>query len=137
MNPEYSDEYLQHYGVLGMRWGVRKGNASQAFARSAKKAQRLEKRYNKKADKAVKRQAKAEKQLSKVHTVFGHNPKRARRALKAQSKAARANIKATKAQNKIIKWEDNMAKEFANVKIKDISPEHLNIGRDYVHMLMK
>ena len=35
----YSEEYLIHYGVLGMRWGVRKrrGTVSSGSSKSSKK----------------------------------------------------------------------------------------------------
>lgn len=50
---ERSSEYLQHYGVRGMKWGVRKaierGN-SKALARHYRKAQNKLAKLNKKAD---------------------------------------------------------------------------------------
>lgn len=35
---------LYHYGVLGMKWGVRRGNVAKAYAKSSKKKVKLEKR---------------------------------------------------------------------------------------------
>ena len=58
---ERSDEYLAHYGVRGMRWGVRKAIASgnsarlgKQYAKAQKKLAKLEKRASK-ADKYKKR----------------------------------------------------------------------------------
>jgi hypothetical protein len=58
---ERSDEYLAHYGVRGMKWGVRKaiasGNAKRLgrqYAKAQKKLAKLEKRAAK-ADKYKKR----------------------------------------------------------------------------------
>lgn len=129
MNPEYSEEYLQHYGVLGMKWGIRRGNASEAYARSARKAQRLKNKYQKQNVKAAKKDLKATKALGRHG--FSKN------YAKASTKAAKAHYKAAKTQKKLAKWEKHMSKEFANVKVKDIKPEHLSAGREYVYMLAK
>ena len=129
MNPEYSEDYLQHYGMLGMKWGVRKGNASAAYAKSARKAQRLKNKYQKQNVRAAKKDLNATKKLGR----YGFSKTYA----KASSKAAKAHYKAAKTQKKLAKWEKYMSKEFANVSVKDISPEHLSAGREYVYMLMK
>ena len=43
-----SDNYLIHYGVLGMKWGVRKGNYSTTFVKASKKADKLKTRADSK-----------------------------------------------------------------------------------------
>lgn len=40
---ETHEEFLAHYGVLGTRWGVRKGRGHQAAVRSVKKLRNLDK----------------------------------------------------------------------------------------------
>lgn len=37
MNEEYRDQYLMHYGVMGMRWGVRRRRTSSGVSRSSGK----------------------------------------------------------------------------------------------------
>lgn len=51
------DDYLEHYGVKGMKWGVRKSDKERSAKRTAKKEARQEKttnRYLKKADASTK-----------------------------------------------------------------------------------
>ena len=62
---ERSDEYLAHYGVRGMKWGVRKALAKGGVAG----ARALSKQY-----------AKAQKKLAKLEKQAGKSKKYARRA---------------------------------------------------------
>ena len=92
-----NDEELMHYGVIGMKWGVHRGNKEQVFAKAQKKMTKLDaksqkqlaKRYKRsnpiirtsisdaryqsavcKSDKAI---AKAGKWYKKVEKVLGKN----------------------------------------------------------------
>lgn len=128
---KYSDE-LQHYGVVGMKWGVRRGNASKAFAKSSTKAKKMHTQAVNKNLKSAKLQKKALKKETNATSE-----KQYRKARKMQFKANKLTLKSAKLQKKAMKWEKRMSKEFSNVKISDVSPEHLEIGKQYVYMLMR
>lgn len=75
-----SDNYLIHYGVLGMKWGIRKGNYSTTFVKASKKADKLKNKadsktteYNnyvaKNSVKLAKSKAKMNKQQSKSNKL--------------------------------------------------------------------
>ena len=64
MKPFTKEEYLAHYGVLGMKWGVRKDRAT----RAADKIARREKRQLKKLEKAEKKRQKILKNPTKLYT---------------------------------------------------------------------
>ena len=128
---------LYHYGVAGMKWGVRRGNVSRAYAKAARKANKLEKKYIKTNMKAAKLEVKAAKALRKAGGFsVGVDTKRNNKAVRMQGKAAKMTYKAAKLQKKHAKWVKAMSKTFANTNVKDINPKDLDAGKKYTYMLM-
>ena len=106
---------LKHYGVLGMKWGVHRGNVSQAYGKATDKRKKLDakvvkakkaynnatikantgsaQKYQKLQVKADRLQAKADK---KKYGLFSDPSK----AVELQIKADRAQYKANKYKSK-------------------------------------
>lgn len=121
---------LQHYGVLGMKWGVRRGNSSKAYYKATKKANKLNKKA---ADKQLK-SAKLQKKALKKETS-ATNEKQFQKAREMQFEANKLNLKSAKLQKKAAKWEKKMEKAFSETKVSDISKEHMEKGKKYAYML--
>ena len=122
----YSQEELQHYGVIGMKWGIRKGNYSETYKKATKKAAKLEKRTARLKAKSARA---TRKMLSPLNLIVpglkffrGFN-------------AIRLAAKATGVEARGRSWTRKMEKNFANVKISDIDKEVLDAGRKYMYML--
>lgn len=131
---EHSDDEFMHYGVLGMKWGVRH-NPSKAYRKSSQKADKLAAKVDKKSKKASKTNAKAEK-VARRKVSFGLQPSNEAVARRAKN-AARAQKKYEKATKKQNKWLANMKKEFQNVSVSEISSDDLSAGQNYIEVLRK
>lgn len=126
-----SGETVEHYGVLGMKWGVRK-DPSRAYTKAVKKKNRLESRssyYNLRSarlrDKALRKEVRA------------RNETQYRRARKIEYKANRNAILAARYQRKGQRWVRAMEKTFAGYDIRSLSKDEITRGRKYLYEVTK
>lgn len=123
----YKSDELYHYGVLGMKWGVRKGNASGAYTKASKKLNRLDRKADRAVEKAYNKKEKADRKASS----FFATQKSARKAdFKAQKALRKATIKANKAR----KWLHEMEKTFANTS-ESLSKDQIALGQKYTELM--
>ncbi len=119
---ENTADFLEHYGVIGMKWGLRKAkpsSQSRAFRKSAKKALKLENRSNKIAVKGAKLVLKGV--TKKKHDVY--------------MKGLSLQLKSVKLQKKADRWEKLMRENFKDVSIDNIDEKSLKQGKAFIYML--
>ena len=118
---------LYHYGVLGMKWGVRRGSASKAYAKASKKLSKMDAKINKSQRKANKKLAKAQR------AAYGWST---RSAEKTKWKAGRAQYKTDKKMKKAAKWINKMEETFKDTDVK-MSKSQIDLGKHYAQQLCK
>ena len=104
---------LYHYGVLGMKWGVHRGRAKEAYGKASKKLSKI-------STKVEKFDAKSRKMIKK--------------AQKYRAKAAKNNYKSAKQMRKAVKWCNQMDKAFQGTTVKR-SKAQIELGKEYVKRL--
>lgn len=147
-----SNDELYHYGVMGMKWGIRKASGtisrSTSSAKTGKaikslnthrskasnKVEKLESKNKKLEVKVNKRTAKANKRKGKVHSIYFTEVGK-QKADKNIRKAMAQEGKAAKYQKKINK--NKKLQEMFNKGIGDIDLLNMSAGMKYTEQLLK
>lgn len=127
----FRGETVTHYGVLGMKWGVRK-DPSKAYSKAVKKKESLEKKSAKYNLKSAKLRSKALKK-----SVKATNEKQYQKARKIEFKANKYAIRSAKYQKKGLKWVKAMDKTFRGYDIKSLSKDEISAGKKYAYEVIK
>lgn len=118
-----SDE-LKHYGVVGMKWGVRRGHADVAYSKASNKLNKIQ-------NKNLKIQSKMEKKIRQASASKHPNSKK---ALRRKAEIHRLANKSLGRMRKAEKWVNKMEKVFADTPYK-LTKEQRDIGAQYVKTL--
>ena len=130
MLPDYYKSELYHYGVLGMKWGIRRGNTTKAYAKASKKLTKLDKKVNK-------AEALARKRRGQVDAAAASFFSTKRRIDKAETRSKKASAKAALRNRKAERWYKSMEKAFADTDIS-MTKEQVTMGKRYMdHMNLR
>lgn len=129
MTPINSIE-LQHYGVLGMKWGVRK-DPDKAYSKAGSKLTKLDKKAQKLSAKGSRREQTALTKQARASSAILFPRTKARRAARATKKALGTYQRAQRAQVKAYRWNESMKKAFSGVKVNNMNPDYVSLGEKY------
>lgn len=124
------ENYLRHYGVLGMKWGVRR-NRSKAVSKASKKLQKLDQKAKKAEYKSTKRQDAARRSQEKALNAILFRKFKARRAAVKSARALGSQTTVQSRQLKAYTWYTKMQKHLQNVKVSEMPKEYRKLGEKY------
>lgn len=128
-----SSDYLEHYGVLGMKWGVRK-DPDKAYNRASNKLSKLDKKVVDAEARISKANEKSLKKRQKADTAILFKKHKARKAASSIRSINREHLNLQRKAAKAEKWYKNMENTFRDVKLSSIDPSYKALGKKYANI---
>lgn len=124
---------LEHYGRLGMKWGMHIFGEEKEAHRAVKKVSKLDKKSTVKKERSELHKAKADRKKIKADLSTSSrkrykNLKKANRQYRRSHRTLKSSIRSSRRARKIVSI---MNKEFANTKISDFTNDEIAIGEKY------
>lgn len=128
---DHSEELI-HYGVLGMKWGVRK-DPEKAGRRAYKKLEKLDKKVKKAELETLKRERTAVKKMQKADKAILFPKRKSRKASKALKRVNAAHLNTQEKVAKAVRWKRQMDDVFKSVTINNIDDRYISLGEKYAN----
>lgn len=129
---------MYHYGVLGMKWGVRRGRYAQSYAKGVKKLKKLDAKSDELRLEGKKRTAEAAEAKNKARRTIRAS-KRQRlldKAAQLDAEGALALYKSEKYRKKGQKFFKSMQATFEGVDMSQLNKEDVEYGKRYLKTIL-
>lgn len=123
---EYENDELVHYGVKGMKWGIRKSDNASQYNVDVKTRKNLERRVGYARDAKVKADRVADK----------HSRKKVSNSSQAKSESDFWNKQYKKEEQALKKHVDKMVSDYGSKTVKSISYDKIKVGKARSDMLV-
>lgn len=132
----YESNYLKHYGVLGMKWGVRRyQNKDGSYTTAGKARRNTDGSTNKTPTK--KKASSSEKAVERAKRKTAILEEKAKQAeLKSRVKAAQEAKRREEYQSRIKAAEVKKLEKLASQKVSEVPEKKVSSGQNYVGSIM-